>query len=127
MIILPLLFMRRFLLNQPAGGSSLIPQVRIAMNNYFKHGIVRSLNNHLDMQTVMARATAWNFIFKKLTNRPLIQPILHEGIDLLTTDKKEFTLIPSQTPLPYPADGSYKKIEPQTGQDEIFEDDFSVL
>ena len=94
-----------------AGGSSLIPQVRIAMKNYFNHGNVGCLNDHLDMQTAMARGAAWNSLFKKLTDRPLIQPILHEGIDLLTTDKKEFTLIPSQTPLPYPADGSYAKVK----------------
>jgi molecular chaperone DnaK (HSP70) len=93
------------------GGSSLIPQVQIAVKNYFKHGIVGYFEDHLEMQTSVARGAAWNSLFKKLINRPLIQPILHEGIDILTTDKQHFPLIPSQTPLPYPVDGSFKKIK----------------
>ena len=108
------------------GGSSLIPQVKMAMENYFRQEVVGCFNDQLDMQTAVARGAAWNSLFKNLINHPLIQPILHEGIDLLTTDKKHFTLIPSQTQLPYPADGSYAKVKLIVPRGKLFIDELRL-
>ena len=93
------------------GGSSLIPQVKMAVEDFFQKGAVGYFLDSLDMQTSVSRGAAWNSLFKHLTGKPLIQPVLHEGIDLLTTDKRHFTLIPSQTQLPFPADGSFAKVK----------------
>ncbi len=93
------------------GGSSLIPQVKKAVGNFFEKGAVGYFNNALDMQTSVSRGAAWNSLFKHLTGKPLIQPVLHEGIDLLTTEKRHLPLIHYQTQLPYPADGSFAKVK----------------
>ena len=84
------------------GGSSLIPQVKMAVESFFQKGAVGYFSDPLDMQTSVSRGAAWNSLFKHLTGKPLIQPVLHEGIDLLTTEKRHFTLVPSQTQLPIP-------------------------
>jgi tetratricopeptide (TPR) repeat protein len=93
------------------GGSSLIPQVKKAVESFFGIGAVGYFADALDMQTSVSRGAAWNSLFKHLTGKPLIQPVLHEGIDLLTTEKRHLPLIPSQTQLPYPADGSFAKVK----------------
>lgn len=93
------------------GGSSLIPQVKKAAKSFFEKGTVGYFSDPLDMQTSVSRGAAWNSLFKYLTGKPLIQPVLHEGIDLLTTEKRHLLLIPSQTQLPYPEDGSFAKVK----------------
>ncbi|MFH1673370.1 MAG: Hsp70 family protein [Pseudomonadota bacterium] len=108
------------------GGSSLIPQVKMAVESYFQKGVVGYFSDPLDMQTSVSRGAAWNSLFKNLTGSPLIQPVLHEGIDLLTTDKKHLTLIPSQTRLPFPADGSYAKVKLMVPSDRLFIDELRL-
>ena len=93
------------------GGSSLIPQVKKAVESFFAKGAVGYFADALDMQTSVSRGAAWNSLFKHLTGKPLIQPVIHEGIDLLTTEKRHLSLIPSRTQLPYPADGSFANVK----------------
>jgi len=102
------------------GGSSLIPQVRETVENYFSQGVVGYFKDHLAMQTAVSRGAAWNALFKALTKQPLIQPILHEGIALITTDGTLFPLIPSQTALPYPQDESYAKVKLVVPRGQLF-------
>jgi molecular chaperone DnaK len=108
------------------GGSSLIPQVKMAVENFFQKGAVGYFSDPLDMQTSVSRGAAWNSLFKHLTGKPLIQPVLHEGIDLLTTEKRHFTLVPSQTQLPYPADGSFAKVKLLVPSGKLFVDELRL-
>jgi molecular chaperone DnaK (HSP70) len=89
------------------GGSSLIPQVQEEVESYFHRGIVAYFKDHLAMQVAVARGAAWNTLVKALTGRPIIQPVLHDGIVLVTEGGKLYPLIPARTALPFPADGSY--------------------
>jgi len=108
------------------GGSSLIPQAKMAVESFFQKGAVGYFSDPLDMQTSVSRGAAWNSLFKHLTGKPLIQPVLHEGIDLLTTDKRHFTLIPSQTQLPFPADGSFAKVKLMVPSGRLFIDELRM-
>ena len=73
------------------GGSSLIPQVKMAVQSYFHRGSVAFFSDPLDMQTAVSRGAAWNSLFKEMTGTPLIQPsytmeltcLLATGIDLI--------------------------------------------
>ncbi|MEW6076466.1 MAG: Hsp70 family protein [Thermodesulfobacteriota bacterium] len=92
------------------GGSVLIPQVRHAIEAYFGKDKVGCHDDPELMQTAVARGAAWNTIFKTITGRPLIQPVLHDGIDLETNDGNCHTLIEPGTPLPWPEDGSWRRL-----------------
>ena len=108
------------------GGSSLIPQVKMAVERFFQKGAVGYFSDPLDMQTSVSRGAAWNSLFRHLSGRPLIQPVLHEGIDLLTTEKGHYTLVPSQAQLPYPADGSYAKVQLLVPSGKLFIDELRL-
>lgn len=108
------------------GGSSLIPQVKWAVEKFFGKGAVGYFSDALDMQTSVSKGAAWNSLFKCINGKPLIQPILHEGIDLLTTEKRHLPLIPSHTPLPYPSDGSFAKVKLLVPSGEIFIDKLRI-
>ncbi len=100
------------------GGSSLIPQVRTAVTNFFPNAVQGYYEDPLAMQTAVARGAAWNTTFTAATGRPLIQPVLHDGLALLTDDDAHCPLVAPATPLPWPADGSYKRVRlvvPGTG------------
>jgi len=90
-----------------AGGSTLIPQVRDALRAFFPKARLVFYDDGLEAKLCVSRGAAWNAAFKALTGRPLIQPVLHDGIALITSDGKLNPLIPSGTPLPFPEDGSY--------------------
>jgi len=108
------------------GGSSLIPQVKMAVENYFSKGTVRNFSNPLDMQTSVSKGAAWNSLFRHITGKPLIQPVLHEGIDLITNDNRRLMLIPPHTELPYPSDGSFKKIQLLVPPGKLFVDELRL-
>ncbi len=91
------------------GGSSLIPQVRAAVEKFFQKGSVGYFDDHLDIQLSVARGAAWNAVIKALTERPLIEPVLHDGISLITSEGVLNTLIPSRVTLPFPPDGTYAR------------------
>lgn len=84
------------------GGSVLIPQVRKALENWFGEDKVGCYDDPNRMQTAVARGAAWNAIFREITGQPLIQPVLHDGIDIETHDGSRYTLIEPGQSLPYP-------------------------
>lgn len=90
-----------------AGGSTLIPQVRDALRAFFPKARLVFHDDGLDAKLCVSRGAAWNAAFKALTGRPLIQPVLHDGIALITSDGKPNRLIDSGTALPFPEDGSF--------------------
>jgi len=91
------------------GGSSLIPQVKDSVEEYFDKGVVGFFEDHLAMQVAVAKGAAWNAAVKSLTGRPLIEPVLHDGIALVTADGNLNPLIPTKVALPFPLDGSYAR------------------
>lgn len=93
------------------GGSSLIPQVQTALMDYLPTAKVCLFDNPLDMQTAVARGAAWHAFYLAVTGQPLVRPVLHDGIALLTHDKELYTLIPAGASIPYPSDGSFLCID----------------
>jgi len=91
------------------GGSSLIPQVRESVEKFFQKGSVGYFEDHLDIQLSVAKGAAWNAAIKALTERPLIEPVLHDGISLITSEGVLNTLIPSRVTLPFPPDGTFAR------------------
>lgn len=89
------------------GGSSLIPQVRDALRNFFPNARVVFHDGGLEAKLCVAKGAAWNAAFKALAGRPLIRPVLHDGIALVKTDGKLNSLIPPGVGLPFPNDGTY--------------------
>ena len=75
------------------GGSSLIPQVMKAVKGYFPNGTVDCFPDQLSMQTAVARGAALNALFHEISSRPLIVPVLYDGIDLITTSGDPHTLV----------------------------------
>lgn len=93
------------------GGSSLIPQVQTAIMDYLPNAKVCLFDNPLDMQTAVARGAAWHAFYRAVTGQPLVRPVLHDGIALLTQDRGLYTLIPEGASIPFPSDGSFQRIE----------------
>ena len=94
-----------------AGGSSLIPQVRQALKDYFSRGIVVYFKDPKRMQVAVARGAAWNSLYKAITGKNLIRPVLHEGLSLVTQGDILHPLIPAQSYLPYPGNGDWARVE----------------
>ncbi len=93
------------------GGSSLIPQVQTAIMEYLPNAKVCLFDNPLDMQTAVARGAAWHAFYLAVTGQPLVRPVLHDGIALLAEGKEMYTLIPAGASIPFPADGSFQRID----------------
>jgi len=93
------------------GGSSLIPQVREAIDEYFNKSSVGFFQDADAIQTAVARGAAWNRLFKEITGKNLIRPVLYDAIALVTKTGEPYQLVQAQSPLPYPVDGSYAKLE----------------
>ncbi|OPY77018.1 MAG: Chaperone protein DnaK [Syntrophorhabdus sp. PtaU1.Bin153] len=92
------------------GGSTLIPAVRDAISRYFPATSVGFYEDYLDVQLAVSRGAAWHSLIKEVTGRPFIQPVVGDTIALLTGEGTPYTIIPSGTPIPYPADGSYARL-----------------
>ncbi len=93
------------------GGSSLIPQVMKAVQGYFENGAVECFPDPMAMQTAVARGAALNALYQEISSRPLIVPVLYDGIDLITTSGEPHTLVPAQSALPFPANGGVHKLD----------------
>lgn len=89
------------------GGSSLIPKVRDALRGFFPNARHVFYGDSLESKLCVARGAVWNAAYQSIANRPLIQPVLYDGIALVTSDGKLNPLIVSGTGLPFPDDGSY--------------------
>ncbi|MBN1664552.1 MAG: Hsp70 family protein [Deltaproteobacteria bacterium] len=102
-----------------AGGSSLIPLVREAVESYFDKSAVGFFQDSLAIQLSVARAAAWNSLYKAVTGQNMIRPVLHDALALVTIGEALYPLVPAQTILPYPADGKWARVEliisPQEG------------
>jgi len=100
------------------GGSSLIPQVRDAVEEYFQKSAVGYFDDPMDIQLSVARGAAWNALYKKLTNRNLIRAVVQEDLALMTRGQALYPLIPARTVLPFPAENEWARVEleihPQT-------------
>ncbi|ABW68785.1 Hsp70 family protein [Desulfosudis oleivorans] len=94
-----------------SGGSILIPQVRAAMESYFGKNKTGGFDDPEQIQTAVARGAAWNTIFKAVTGRPLVRPVLHDGIDLETNDGSRYPLVDPGTPLPFPSDDTWQRLD----------------
>lgn len=93
------------------GGSSLIPQVREAVEHFFRKSALGFFQDPLAIQLSVARGAAWNSLYKAVAKKNLIQPILHEALALVTMGESLYPLTPAQTALPYPADGGWARTE----------------
>jgi molecular chaperone DnaK len=113
-----------------AGGSTLIPQVRDALSAFFPKARLVFHNDGLEAKLCVSRGAAWNAAYKALASRPLILPVLHDGIALVTSDGKLNPLIPSGTTLPFPKDGSFLKerlVVPRSASTPVRELRFEVV
>ncbi len=88
------------------GGSSLIPQVADSITGYLSNARICMFDDPIAMQTAVARGAAWHAFYLMVTGEPLVRPILHEGIALVTGDGTLYPLIPAKTPIPFPSDGT---------------------
>ncbi len=93
------------------GGSSLIPQVRDAVEEYFQKSAVGYFDDPMDIQLSVARGAAWNALYKKLTNRNLIRAVVQEDLALMTRGQALYPLIPARAVLPYPAENDWARVE----------------
>ena len=92
------------------GGSTLIPQVKEAIENYFSESKVGTFDDYLDVQLSVSRGAAWHALFLEVMDRPFIQPAVSDTIAMVTGKDIPCTLIPAGTTLPYPSDGSYARL-----------------
>jgi len=93
------------------GGSSLIPQVREAVEAFFQKSAVGFFQDFLAIQLSVSRGAAWNSLYKAVTGKNLIRPVLHDALALVTTGEELFPLVPAQTVLPYPDVLDWAKVE----------------
>jgi molecular chaperone DnaK (HSP70) len=81
------------------GGSTLIPQVRQALKEYFANGKVLTYDNADDTQTAVARGAAYHALSLALFGKGLLQPICFDPICIMT-QKGLMELIKGNTTLP---------------------------
>jgi len=93
------------------GGSSLIPQVREAVEKYFQKSSVGFFQDPLAIQLSVARGAAWNSLYKSITGRSLIRSMVHDTLALVTKGGILYPLVPDQTVLPYPSQDAWARVE----------------
>jgi len=91
------------------GGSSLIPQVELAIRDYFPKTSLLTYPDPDSIQTAVARGAAYHALSLALYGKPIIQPVCNDTISLIT-QSGPIDLIPKGAILPYPAKGEYQKI-----------------
>ena len=90
-----------------AGGSSLIPQVRWAVEKYFPAARVLSFPDSTAAQTAIARGAAWSAAWLEATGQPFVRPVISDAIALRVRGRSPLTLIDAGSAIPFPADGSW--------------------
>ena len=83
------------------GGSTLIPQMRSAIQEYMPSAQVLAHGNSEDTQVAIARGAAYNALSMAIRGRPVIQPVSADNISI-RTGRFPLTLIPRRAHLPYP-------------------------
>ncbi len=90
------------------GGSTLIPQIPPAVAGFFPKARQLHYDDPDINQTAVARGAAWQALSLSLYGRGIIQSVTSDEIRIQTRTG-QVRLIESGTPLPYPADGSWKE------------------
>lgn len=91
-----------------AGGSSLVPQVQWALEDYFKHSKLLTFPDSTSAQTAIARGAAWTAAWLETFGKPLVVPVVSETIALRIQGANPIPLVKSGNPIPYPANGDYE-------------------
>ena len=93
------------------GGSSAIFQVRQALQRMFPKAAILRFANPDDAKTCVSRGAAWHALAVQVTGRPLIQPVTPDELALVTQGSAPLTLVPSGSPLPFPPDGGFMRVD----------------
>jgi len=93
-----------------AGGSSFIPQVLWAVKDYFPAAEILTYPDWEAWQTSVARGAAYHALALAVRGKGFLQPVCPEDV-AIRTEKGLQVLVPRGTPLPYPADVTYAKLE----------------
>ena len=92
------------------GGSCLIPQIEVALKQFFSKADILTFDDADAMQTAVARGAAINALSLALTQKPVIQPICQETIAIMTANGP-VDIVPQKTTLPWPSESGYAKGE----------------
>lgn len=87
------------------GGSTLVPQVREALKEYFPRAKLLIFPDPDAIQTAVARGAAWHALSLELFRTGLVQPVAQESIGI-RSEGGPVELVPRGAPLPWPADGT---------------------
>lgn len=91
-----------------AGGSCLIPQVHLALCEFFDNAEVLTFANADASQMAVARGAVVNALSLALCGQPVIQPVCQETIAIVTS-KGPCDLVPKGARLPWPAGGGFEQ------------------
>ena len=89
------------------GGSSSIPNIIKSLDQYFENAKILRFEKNESLKTCVSRGAALNALSFSAFDRPLIIPVCHDGIGILTGNGT-FELIPAGTKLPFPDSGTRK-------------------
>jgi len=90
------------------GGSSLIPQVSVAVKDYFTKGELLAYEDPDDAQTAVAKGAAYHSLALALYGRSAFQTVAQDPIALRTSSGR-LELVPRRAVLPYPEKGWARK------------------
>ncbi len=90
------------------GGSSLIPSVMEAIDQFFPNARVLAYQDRESVKTCVSRGAALHALALALYGQGLVQQVCHDGI-ALRTESGIRSLIPQGAKLPFPADGTFAK------------------
>ena len=88
------------------GGSSLIPQIDKAVEDYFAYAKILRFNDMESIQTAVAHGAAWQALSLAVRGKGLIQPVTGSSIKI-NTKRGSVSLIKNRTKLPFPANGEW--------------------
>lgn len=88
------------------GGSSLIPQVGDAIEEFFPKAKILCYEDKDSLQVAVARGAAYHALSLAIFGKGLIEPISHDSISI-KTESSIVELMKKGVELPYPADKSY--------------------
>ena len=92
------------------GGSSLIPQIDKAIENYFTYAKILRFDNVEATQTAVAHGAAWQALSLVVRGKGLVRPVTGSSIKI-NTQSGPVDLIKNQTELPFPVSGKWAKNE----------------
>ncbi len=89
------------------GGSSLIPQVQDALQDYFRESLLLRFPNVDRTFYAVSRGAALHSFFLHGLGRPLLRPIAQETIGVIARNDVFKPLIEAGTEVPFPPDGTF--------------------